>query len=105
MDLLGGDFDFFQKKVKKSLQIKKKVVSLQWVKEISPPGAAVSARLENFRIMEQYTKNYNGFEVEVREDSENYYVNFGTGAGEGIYPKSDWSLEAAMEDQLKLDQE
>ena len=95
----------FQKKLRKSLQIKKTVVSLQWVKEKSPTDAAVSAGLKILEVMKEYTKNYNGFEVEVREDSENYYVNFGTGAGEGIYPKSDWSLEAAMGDQLKLDQE
>ena len=95
----------FQKKLRKSLQIKKTVVSLQWVKEKSPTDAADSAGLKILEVMKEYTKNYNGFEVEVREDSENYYVDFGTGAGEGIYPKSDWTLEAAMGDQLKLDQE
>ena len=75
------------------------------VKERSPTDKAVSLGLKILEVMKEYTKNYNGFEVEVREDSENYYVDFGTGAGEGIYPKSDWSLEAAMDDQLKLDQE
>lgn len=39
------------------------------------------------------------YEVSVREDSENWYVNFNTGLGEGIYPKEDFTLEKAIEDQ------
>ena len=54
--------------------------------------------------MEDRVINYNGHdgrecEVSVREDSENWYVNFNTGLGEGIYPKKDWTLEKAIEDQ------
>lgn len=42
---------------------------------------------------------HNGREITVREDSENWYVNFNTGLGEGIYPKKDFTLEKAIEDQ------
>lgn len=35
----------------------------------------------------------------VKEDEENYYINFNTGLGEAIYPKSDWTLEKAPYDQ------
>ena len=31
---------------------------------------------------------YNGYIVTVKEDEENYYINFNTGLGEAIYPKS-----------------
>lgn len=43
--------------------------------------------------------NYNGYIVTVKEDEENYYINFNTGLGEAIYPKSDWTLEKALYDQ------
>lgn len=46
--------------------------------------------------------NYKGYEVTVKEDEKNYYINFNTGLGDGIYPKSDWTLEKALEDQLNL---
>lgn len=43
--------------------------------------------------------NHNGTDITVREDGDNYYVNFNTGLGEGIYPKEDWTLEKAIKDQ------
>ena len=43
--------------------------------------------------------NHNGTDITVREDSDNFYVDFNTGLGEGIYPKEDWTLEKAIEDQ------
>lgn len=43
--------------------------------------------------------NYNGTDIMVREDGENYYIDFNTGLGEGIYPKADWTLEKAIKDQ------
>ena len=54
--------------------------------------------------MEDRVINYKGYdgreyEISVREDSENWYVNFNTGLGEGTYPKEDWTLEKAIEDQ------
>ena len=54
--------------------------------------------------MEGRVINYKGhdgreYEVSVREDSENWYVNFNTGLGEGTYPKKDFTLEKAIEDQ------
>lgn len=45
---------------------------------------------------------HNGREITVREDGENWYVNFNTGLGEGIYPKTDWTLEKAIEDQANM---
>lgn len=39
------------------------------------------------------------YNVSIREDEENYYIDFNTGLGEGIYPKADWTLEKAIEDQ------
>lgn len=45
---------------------------------------------------------YNGRTVTVREDREDFYVNFNTGLGDGVYPKSDWTLEKAIEDQANI---
>lgn len=39
------------------------------------------------------------YNVKVREDNENWYIDFQTGLGEGIYPKADFSLDRALEDQ------
>ena len=47
--------------------------------------------------------NYNGIDITVREDGDNYYVNFNTGLGEAIYPKADWTLEKAIEDEANVD--
>lgn len=46
--------------------------------------------------------NHNGTDITVREDDDNYYVNFNTGLGEGIYPKADWTLEKAIKDQENI---
>lgn len=46
--------------------------------------------------------DYQGRDITVREDVENYYVDFGTGLGEGIYPKADWDLEEAINDQANI---
>ena len=43
--------------------------------------------------------NYKGTDITIREDKDNYYINFNTGLGEGIYPKADWTLYRAIEDQ------
>lgn len=45
---------------------------------------------------------HNGRDITVREDRENWYVNFNTGLGEGIYPKADWTLERAINDQENM---
>ena len=45
---------------------------------------------------------YNGREITVREDGENWYVNFNTGLGEGIYQKADWTLQKAINDQANI---
>ena len=36
---------------------------------------------------------YNGTWITIREDGKNYYVDFNTGLGPGIYPKADWTLK------------
>lgn len=46
--------------------------------------------------------NYNGTDITVREDEENFYVDFNTGLGTGIYPKTDWTLEKAIKDQENI---
>ena len=46
--------------------------------------------------------NYNDTYITVREDGENFYVDFNTGLGEGIYPKEDWTLEKAIKDQENI---
>ena len=37
--------------------------------------------------------NYNDTDITVREDGDNYYINFNTGLVEGIYPKADWTAQ------------
>lgn len=46
--------------------------------------------------------NYDGYNVKVVDWSGKYYIDFGTGLGYGIYPKEDWTLEAALEDQKNI---
>lgn len=46
-----------------------------------------------------------GYDVRVREDADNYYVDFQTGLGEGIYPKNDWTLKNALYDQEHIYEE
>ena len=45
---------------------------------------------------------YKKINVRVREDFDNYYIDFRTGLGEGIYLKSDWTLEEALNDQYNI---
>lgn len=46
-------------------------------------------------------KSYDGrtYNVSIREDEKYWYVDFNTGLGEGVYPKEDFTLEKAIEDQ------
>lgn len=55
---------------------------------------------EGWHLFENYGQDikHNGREITVREDGENWYVNFNAGLGEGVYPKKDWSLEKAIND-------
>ena len=46
--------------------------------------------------------SHNGTDITVREDGENFYVDFNTGLGGGIYPKIDWTLEKAIKDQENI---
>lgn len=56
-----------------------------------------------FRIAKGYIhyKSHDGrtYDVVIKEDDENWYVDFQTGLGEGVYPKADFTLEKALENQ------
>jgi predicted DNA-binding protein len=54
----------------------------------------------NYKIMGEIS--YAGYQVLVREDKENWYVDFQTGLGEGIYPKDSFSLKQALKDQMNI---
>lgn len=47
-------------------------------------------------------REYNGFKVTIAEDNQFYYINFNTGLGDGIYDKTEWKLDAALENQANL---
>ena len=49
-------------------------------------------------------KSYDGrtYNVSIREDEKYWYVDFQTGLGKGIYPKEDFTLEKAIEDQSNI---
>jgi hypothetical protein len=51
-------------------------------------------------IIKMHVTGYN--HAVISEDAENYYVDLKTGLGEGIYPKTEWGLEQAIENQLDL---
>lgn len=53
--------------------------------------------------MKNYGVEYKGYDVEVKENESSYFLDFHTGAGEAEYPKADWTLEAALDDQYYLD--
>lgn len=58
---------------------------------------------EDAQIVEYKSeKDGRTYEVSIREDDDNFYINFNTGLGEGIYPKADWALERAIEDQANI---
>ena len=48
---------------------------------------------------------YKGYSVSVKEDCTYMYIDFHTGAGEAVYPKREWLLDDAIEDQYLLDKE
>lgn len=52
--------------------------------------------------MKSYELNYKGYNVSVKEDDTYYHIDFNTGLGEAIYPKEDFTLEAALEDQANI---
>ena len=45
---------------------------------------------------------YNSLQVTIHEDTDNLYIDFNTGLGEGIYPKEDWTLDKALYDQAHI---
>lgn len=58
---------------------------------------------DNSQIVEYKSeKDGRTYEVAVREDEQNFYIDFNTGLGEGIYPKTDWTLEKAIKDQANI---
>jgi len=46
-------------------------------------------------------KSHDGrtYNISIHEDEKYWYVDFNTGLGEGAYPKDDFTLEQAIEDQ------
>ncbi len=46
--------------------------------------------------MKKRNIEYEGYNVTIKEDDENYYIDFNTGLGKGIYPKKDWTLARAL---------
>ena len=45
-------------------------------------------------------KTVDGFaNAVISENEESYFVDLGTGLGEAEYPKCDWSLDQAIQDQ------
>jgi len=52
--------------------------------------------------MKEQNINYEGYNVTIKEDDDNYYIDFNTGLGEGIYPKEDWALDKALYDQAHI---
>ena len=61
-----------------------------------------NADLETFRKETEGDNTNEGYQVHVREDEENWYIDFQTGLGEGIYPKDSFSLEQALKDQMNI---
>lgn len=53
-------------------------------------------------IADSFDFKYENYEVTLHEDDDNFYLNFNTGLGEGIYPKEDWTLENALYDQAHI---
>ncbi len=54
--------------------------------------------------MKKETISYKGhdgrtYNISIHEDKDYWYVDFNTGLGEGMYPKADFTLEQAIEDQ------
>lgn len=79
------------------MEIKKFVVPLQCQND------RTTGRFSGtLKILKMETINYRGYEVNVREDEQYYYIDFQTGLGEGIYPKADFTLEKALDDQYHI---
>lgn len=38
----------------------------------------------------------------LTEDNDFFYIDLKTGLGAGVYPKSDYNIDQAIEDQLKI---
>ena len=57
--------------------------------------------------MEKDTIAYKGhdgrtYNVSIHEDDKYWYIDFNTGLGEGMYPKADFTLEQAIDDQYHI---
>ena len=48
-------------------------------------------------------KTVDGFaKAVISENEESYFIDLGTGLGEAEYPKSDFTLDQAIEDQVNM---
>lgn len=54
---------------------------------------------EEGKYTTDYEVCYKNFEVRVKEDDKNYYVDFNTGCGIGLYPKENFTLDEAIKHQ------
>ena len=73
--------------------------------DFATDGALILSLTSNgFQILtnEGQDIRHNGTDITVREDGENFYIDFNTGLGGGIYPKTDWTLEKAIKDQENI---
>ena len=75
--------------------------------ELNEDEATADAFFEDYlrEYAKEYDVNYKGINVHVVEDEDYYHIDFRTGAGEAHYPKEDWELNSALEDQFNLDKE
>lgn len=46
--------------------------------------------------------SYEGYQVLVKEDKENWHIDFQAGLGAGIYPKDSFTLDQALAEQLNI---
>ena len=73
--------------------------------DFATDGALILSLTSNgFQILtnEGQDISHNGTDITVREDGENFYIDFNTGLGGGNYPKTDWTLEKAIKDQENI---
>lgn len=75
--------------------------------ELNEDEATAEAFFEAYlqEYAKEYSVEYKNCNVHVVEDDVYYHIDFRTGAGEAHYPKEDWELNSALEDQYNLDKE
>ena len=67
-----------------------------------PLGELLKSENVGHEKMDVSEREYDGHNVTIAESSQYYYIDFNTGLGDGIYPKEDWTLEDALDDQANI---